>query len=148
MSVDKSRCFIYQSGFTLIELMISIAIIGILVSIGVVSYQTQVRKAHFITIYQEINQFRHPYQILINEGAGVIAFNPSGLNVPYQTKYCQFSVVAPVRDSATQNAIICAIQNLPYLKSQTLSLDYIADGKWECKASAGIKAAYLPQACQ
>ena len=137
-----------QSGFTLIESIIITAIIGILVSIATVSYQTQVRKTQIITIYKEINHFRLPYRTLIDNGAGVIDFSPRGLNMPAQTKYCQFSVTAPLAGSTTANAIICRIQNLPYLQAQTLSLDYLADGTWQCQASAGIKDAYLPQDCQ
>ena len=137
-----------QYGFTLIEILIVVAIIGILAAIATISYQVQIRQTQLMTIYQEINHFRMPYQILIDDGAGVTAFSPKGLNMPDQTKYCQFSVIAPIAGSATSKAITCSIQNLSYLQGQTLSLDYIADGKWECKASAGIKAAYLPQACQ
>lgn len=136
-----------QSGFTLIELMIAVAIIGILAAIGVVSYQTQVRQTQVMTLYQDINQFRLPYQILINEGAGVTDFSPSGLNIPAQTQYCQFSVTAPNVNAATPNAVQCQIQNLSYLSNQTLSLDRAADSSWRCRASAGIAKAYLPQAC-
>ncbi|MGP5302867.1 pilin [Psychrobacter celer] len=137
-----------QSGYTLIELMVVVAVIGILAAIGVVSYQMQVRQTQIMTIYQEINQYQMPYQILMDDGAGVTDFSPRGLNMPAQTKYCQFSVTAPLADSTTANAIICRIQNLPYLQAQTLSLDYLADGTWQCQASAGIKDAYLPQDCQ
>ncbi|MGP5224951.1 pilin [Psychrobacter aquimaris] len=137
-----------QSGYTLIELMIAVAIIGILAATATVSYQVQLRKTQVMTVYQEINQFRLPYQILMDDGAGVTDFSPSGLNMPVQTKYCQFSVTAPLAGSTTANAIICRIHNLPYLQAQTLSLDYLADGTWQCQASAGIKDAYLPQACQ
>jgi len=72
-------------------MMIVVAIVSILVAIATVSYQTQVRQTQVIIIYQEINYFRLPYQTLINEGAGVTDFSPSGLNMPAQTKYCQFS---------------------------------------------------------
>lgn len=137
-----------QSGFTLIEVMLVISIIGILSAIATVSYQKKIRQAQLITIYQESNQYRMPYQILIDEGAGVMGFSPSGLNMPAQIKYCQFNVAAPVAGSTTPNAIVCAIQNLPYLQGQSLSLDYLRDGTWQCRASAGIKDAYLPQACQ
>ena len=75
-----------QSGFTLVEIMVVIAIIGILASIATVSYQVQLRKTQVMTIYKEINHFRMPYQILINEGVGVTGFSPSGLNMPVQTK--------------------------------------------------------------
>ncbi|MDE0491480.1 pilin [Psychrobacter sp. A3] len=101
-----------------------------------------------MTIYKEINHFRLPYRTLIDNGAGVADFSPRGLNMPAQTKYCQFTVTAPLAGSTTANAIICRIHNLPYLQAQTLSLDYLADGTWQCQASAGIKDAYLPQACQ
>ncbi|WP_201616803.1 pilin [Psychrobacter urativorans] len=137
-----------QSGFTLIELMIVIAVIGILASIAVVSYQTQVRQTQLITIYQEVNQFRLPYQILINEGAGVSGFSPSGLNIPAQTKYCQFSVTKPAASGITIDAITCTIQNLAYAQGQTLSLDRTADSAWQCRASTGIAKAYLPKDCQ
>ncbi|WP_348548951.1 pilin [Psychrobacter sp. KFRI-CH2-11] len=137
-----------QSGYTLIELMIVVAIIGILAATATISYQMQVRKTQIMTVYKEINQYQMPYRTLIDNGAGVTGFSPRGLNMPAQTKYCQFTVTAPLSGSTTANAIICRIQNLPYLQAQTLSLDYLADGTWQCRASAGIKDAYLPQACQ
>lgn len=137
-----------QSGYTLIELMIVIAIIGILTAIGVVNYHTQVRQSNLTTIYQELNHFRQPYQILISEGAGVTDFSSNGLNIPEQTKYCQFEVTEPNVDGITADAVKCTIQNLSYIQGQTLSLDRTADGSWQCRPSAGIPKSSLPQACQ
>lgn len=139
---------ITQTGFTLIEILIVLAIIGVLLVIAVGSYQIQIRKTHFTTIYQEMNQYRMPYQILVDEGAGVAEFSPTGLNIPAQTKYCQFSVTAPAVSGITTDAVKCTIQNLPYIQGQSLSLDRAFNGSWQCKASASILKAYLPQACQ
>lgn len=143
-----SCCITTQSGYTLIELMIAVAIISILAATAVISYQTQVRKTQVMTVYQESNQYRMPYQILIDEGAGVTEFSPSGLNMPAQTKYCQFTVAAPIADSTTPNALICNIRNLSYIQGQSLSLDRAVDGSWQCRPSTGIPKSYLPQACQ
>lgn len=137
-----------QLGFTLIEMMMIVAIIGVLASIATVSYQNKIRQTQILTIYQELNQYRTPYQILIDEGAGVTGFSPSGLNMPAQTKYCRFSVTAPALSGATTDAVKCSIQNLPYVQSETMSLDRANDGSWQCRASAGIKVSYLPQACR
>lgn len=137
-----------QSGFTLIEMMMVMTIIGILAAIGVVSYQTQVRKTNLMTIYQEINQFRLPYQTLIGDGAGVTNFSPSGLNMPESSKHCIFSVTAPTTDQNTVNAVVCDIQNLSYLDAQSVSLTFNANSHWHCVASSGITKAYLPEACR
>lgn len=137
-----------QRGFTLIELMIIIAIVGVLSAIAVVSYQTYIRKAHLITIYQEINQFRILYQVLMDANSAVTVFSLDNLNIPTQTKYCQFSVNAPDNTGQATNALQCRVQNLNYLTSQYISLDRSVDGKWQCHASAGIPRAYLPQACR
>lgn len=147
-SVQDSYLKPAQSGFTLIEMIIVVAIIGILAAIATVSYQVQVRKTQVVIIYQNINQFRMPYQILIDEGAGVTSFSASGLNMPTQTKYCQFSVITPTVGGVTTDAVKCTIQNLSYLQGQTLSLDRASNGSWRCRPSAGIPIAYLPRNCQ
>ena len=148
MLLTLNPSFKSQSAFTLIEMMIVILIVGVLAAIATANYQIHVRKAQVMTIYQTLNDFRMPYQILLNEGAGVTGFSPSGLNMPMQTKYCQFSVTSPNVNGITDDAVVCQIQNLAYIQGEKLSLDRAADGSWHCRASSGISRNYLPIDCQ
>ena len=148
IKATQNRHSFTQTGFTLIDVMIVLAIIGILAAIATVGYHIQVRQSQLTSIYHELNQFRLPYQILIDRGAGVTGYSPTGMNLLAQTNYCQFSVTAPNTGTKTENAVICQIQNLNYVQGETLSLDRNADGVWQCRASAGISNKYLPWACQ
>ncbi len=47
-----------QSGFTLIEILIVIAIVGILVAVAIPSYQSYTRRAHFTEIVQAASPFK------------------------------------------------------------------------------------------
>ena len=137
-----------QSGFTVIEIMIIIAIIGILASIATVSYQTYIRKTKVTAVYQELSHYRLSYETLAAQGVAGSNFSIDRLNMPLQSKYCQFSVTGPTNGTATAKALSCEIQNLNYLSNQTLSLDRAVNGAWSCRASTGIFRGYLPQACQ
>lgn len=137
-----------QSGFTLIELMIVIAIVGILTAIAVVSYQIHIRRTDVAIIYQELNHFRLPYEVLVDEGEDMVDFTVSGLNMPANSKHCQYDVIAPKQIGLTENAISCAINNVSYLRNEIISLDRVVDGIWSCRASSGISRAYLPLECR
>ena len=144
---NDSACMT-ESGYTLIELMISVAIIGILATIATTGYYMQIRKTQVTTIYQELSNFRIPYQMLIDEGATVASFSATGLNMSAQSKYCQFSVLPPNGDGHAPNAITCHVRNLSYLQNELITLSVTADRKWKCKASTGIPKMYLPSACK
>jgi len=147
-SYNRSYYFKAQSGFTLIELMISIAIVGILAAIAVFSYQLHIRKTDMVIIYQELNHFRLPYEILLAEEESFTDFTVNGLNMPTSSELCQFDVIAPNVDGIAQNAISCRIKNLNYLSNQTLSLNRDENGNWSCQSSLGIYKAYLPVDCR
>ncbi len=56
-----------QQGFTLIELMIVVAIIGILAAVAIPSYQNYTKKAKFTEVVNATSAFKTQVEICANE---------------------------------------------------------------------------------
>jgi len=57
-----------QKGFTLIELMIVIAIIGILAAVAVPQYSTYTKRAKFSEVVRAVTEFKSPAEIAFQTG--------------------------------------------------------------------------------
>lgn len=137
-------------GFTLIELMIVVAIIGVLAAIAVPAYQDYVARAHVASGLATINPIRNAVEDLLLIGTPPGDIDPAAVSVTPGSNVLGTIAVGPFSDSGV--GIVSFTfdgQSNPQLKSgpAVLSLTRDAEGFWDC-AIVAVDDKFRPGTCQ
>lgn len=138
-----------QKGFTLIELMIVVAIIAILAAIAIPQYQTYVIRSQVTRVMGEAGDLKAAVEDCVNSNATnwgapascVNTSTSSDLLNPAKPVVSNWGVTPTITATFGQHANAALSTG-----SQTLTWTRTASGAWHCAST--VSAKYVPASCQ